>query len=70
MGLNNRLADIFMKLEKMRSEGGKGGGDVTAFLHTIQCLQDEIRKIKICYENQISKMRFVHVLWYFLTCQT
>ena len=62
MCLNNRLADVLMKLQKLREEGGQGKDNIAAFLKAIQCLQEEIKKIKICYDNEISKMRYFKLL--------
>ena len=57
MCLNNRLADVFTRLDKL---GGGEKTDITAFLKAIECLKEEIKKIKICYENELSKMRQVY----------
>jgi len=52
--LNDRLSDLFRKMEKLR--GGKGGG-CEQYLKTIACLEEEIKKLRMFYEAEISKQR-------------
>jgi 5'-deoxynucleotidase YfbR-like HD superfamily hydrolase len=53
--LNDRLADLFAKLEKMRSENGKDG--CAQYMKTILCLHEEIKKLRAHYEAELSKLR-------------
>jgi len=52
--LNDRLSDLFRKMEKMR--GGSGTG-CEQYLKTIACLEEEIKKLRAFYEAEISKHR-------------
>ena len=54
--LNDRLSDLFRKLEKMR---GGGGDSCSQYLATIACLEEEIKKIRSFYEAEISKQRSI-----------
>jgi len=52
--LNDRLGDLFRKLEKLR--GGTGSG-CEQYLKTIACLEEEIKKLRVFYDAEISKQR-------------
>jgi len=52
--LNDRLSDLFLKLEKMR--GGQGSG-CEQYLKTIACLEEEIKKLRMFYDAEMSKQR-------------
>jgi len=54
--LNDRLSDLFRKMEKLR---GGAGGDCSKYLETIACLEEEIKKLRMFYEAEISKQRSV-----------
>jgi len=52
--LNDRLSDLFRKMEQMRGGTGDGCGQ---YLATIACLEEEIKKLRTFYEAEISKQR-------------
>jgi len=52
--LNDRLSDLFRKMENMR---GGGGDSCQQYLKTIACLEEEIKKLRSYYESEISKQR-------------
>jgi len=52
--LNDRLSDLFCKMHSMR--GGTGSG-CEQYLATIACLEEEIKKLRMFYEAEISKQR-------------
>jgi len=58
--LNDRLSDLFRKMEKMR---GGGGESCAQYLATIACLEEEIKKLRSLYEAEISKQRSVIKVW-------
>jgi len=53
--LNDRLADLLMKIEHMKGESGKF--DNSAWIRAIACLEEEIKKLKAFYEAELSKTR-------------
>lgn len=55
MSLNERLGDLFCRLDKAKSEGG--GGGCVVYMKAIECLQEEIRLLKACYDSELSKLR-------------
>lgn len=57
--LNDRLSDLFRKMEKMR---GGTGDSCAQYLATIACLEEEIKKLRTFYEAEISKQRSVVLL--------
>jgi len=59
--LNDRLSDLFRKMEKMR---GGGGGDCEKYLSTIACLEEEIKKLRTFYEAEISRQRSYERLYW------
>jgi len=52
--LNDRLGDVVAKVEKLRSGSGV---DSSTFLKAIDCLKEEIKKIKTAYDLEISRLR-------------
>lgn len=56
MCLNDKLADVFQKLSKMRN---KDNGDSGPYLNTIACMEEEVKKLKMAYECELSKLRQV-----------
>ena len=55
MCLNERLGDLLMKIEKLRTDSGKL--DNSEWLRAIACLEEEIKKLKAFYETELSKTR-------------
>ena len=56
--LNDRLGDVVLKVEKLRS--GKGQ-DSSTFIKAIDCLKEEIKKIKTAYDLELSRLRCVYL---------
>jgi len=56
MGLNERLGDLFCRLDRNK---GDAGGNCIVYMQAIECLQEELRLLKACYETEISKLRSV-----------
>jgi len=56
--LNDRLGDVVLKVEKLRSGSGQ---DSSTFIRTIDCLKDEIKKIKTAYDLELSRLRRVRL---------
>jgi len=54
MGLNERLGDLFCRLEKSKGDSGSG---CVVYMQAIECLQEELRLLKTCYDAEISKLR-------------
>jgi len=52
--LNDRLGDVVAKVDKLRSGSGQ---DSSTFIKTIDCLKDEIKKIKTAYDLELSRLR-------------
>jgi hypothetical protein len=50
--LNDKLADVFDKLSRARTQEDNG-----PFLKAIACMEDEMKKITMAYECEISKIR-------------
>jgi len=53
--LNDRLGDVVLKVEKLRFGGG--GQDSSSFIKAIDCLNEEIKKIKTAYDLELSRLR-------------
>jgi len=56
--LNDRLGDIVRKVENLRTGSGQ---DSSTFIRTIDCLKEEIKKIKTAYDLELSRLRCVSV---------
>ena len=54
MGLNERLSDLFCRLDRGKDESG---GNCIVYMQAIECLQEELRLLKACYDTEISKLR-------------
>ena len=54
MGLNERLGDLFCRLDRNK---GEGGGGCVVYMQAIECLQEELKLLKACYDTEISKLR-------------
>jgi len=54
--LNDRISDLFRKMEKMR---GGSSESCSKYLETIACLEEEIKKLRTFYEAELSKQRSV-----------
>jgi len=54
MGLNERLGDLFCRLDRNK---GEGGGNCIVYMQAIECLQEELKLLKACYDTEISKLR-------------
>jgi len=52
--LNDRLGDVVLKVEKLRSGAGQ---DSSTFIKAIDCLKEEIKKIKTSYDLELSRLR-------------
>ena len=52
--LNDRLGDVVIQVEKLRSGSGQ---DSSTFIKAIDCLKDEIKKIKTAYDLELSRLR-------------
>ena len=57
--LNDRLGDVALKVDKLRDGSGQ---DSSTFIRAIDCLKEEIKKIKTAYDQELSRMRCVCVL--------
>ena len=55
MGLNERLGDLFCRLDRNK---GDAGGNCIVYMQAIECLHEELRLQKACYETEISKLRY------------
>jgi len=53
--LNDRLGDVVLKVEKLRSGGS--GQDSSTFIKAIDCLKEEIKNIKTAYDQELSRLR-------------
>jgi len=54
MSLNERLGDLFCRLDRNK---GDAGSNCVVYMQAIECLQEELRLLKACYETEISKLR-------------
>jgi len=52
--LNDRLGDVVLKVDKLRSGSGL---DSSTFIKAIDCLKEEINKIKTAYDLELSRLR-------------
>ena len=55
MSLNERLGDLFCRLDRNK---GDAGSNCVVYMQAIECLQEELRLLKACYETEISKLRY------------
>ena len=53
--LNDRLGDVVLKVEKLRSGSGQ---DSSTFITAIDCLKEEIKRIKTAYDLELSRLRY------------
>jgi len=57
--LNDRLGDLFSRLERARSDSGNK--DNALFLSAIAGLQEEIKKLKAAYEIELNSLRLIYL---------
>jgi len=56
MSLNERLGDLFCRIDRHK---GDSNTNCIVYMQAIECLQEEIKLQKACYETEISKLRSV-----------